>query len=82
MARTLREFPGRVLLILSGNDYTAKEFLEFAASAAPWHGILERPNIERINIANADHTFSSAAWRGAVSSATIEWLRTPLDVSR
>lgn len=82
MARALREFPGRVLLILSGNDYTAKEFLEYAASAAPWHGILERPNFERIDIANADHTFSSAAWREAVSSATIEWLRSRLDVSR
>ena len=82
MARALREFPGRVLLILSGNDYTAKEFLEYAASAAPWHGILERPNIERIDVANADHTFSSAGWRGAVSSTTIEWLRTPVGVSR
>ena len=75
MARTLREFPGRVLLILSGNDYTAKEFLEYTASAAPWSGILERPNLERIDIANADHTFSSAAWRGAVERSCMTWLK-------
>lgn len=82
MARSLKDFPGRVLLLLSGNDYTAKEFLEYAASAEPWRGVLRRPNIERIDIAGADHTFSSTAWRGSVSKATIEWLRAPLDPSR
>ena len=82
MARSLKEFPGRVLLLLSGNDYTAKEFLEYAASAEPWYGILERPDIQRIDINGADHTFSSMAWRDAVSSATIEWLRTPLELPR
>ena len=75
MARSLKEFPGRVLLLLSGNDYTAKEFLEYAASAEPWYGILERTNITRIIIDGADHTFSSMAWRGAVEQSCLTWLR-------
>ena len=75
MAKAWRGFGGSLLLILSGEDYTAKEFLEYAASAAPWHGILERPNIERVAVDHADHTFSSAAWRGAVERSCLTWLK-------
>ncbi|MDP2809100.1 MAG: hydrolase 1, exosortase A system-associated [Rhodocyclaceae bacterium] len=75
MARALREFPGRVLLILSGNDYTAKEFLEYAADAEAWRGVLQRTNVERVDIDNADHTFSSTAWRGAVERSCLTWLK-------
>lgn len=74
MARGLREFGGRVLLILSGDDYTAKEFLEYAAINARWRGLLDRPELTRIDIAAADHTFSSAIWRDAVAEACQKWL--------
>jgi len=74
MARGLRAFPGPVLLLQSGNDYTAREFLEYANSAAAWRGLLDRPNVTRIDIAGADHTFSSAGWRNAVAEACLKWL--------
>lgn len=76
MARGWRDFPGRVLLILSGNDYTAKEFLEYTASAQSWRGLLDRPDLTRVDVAEADHTFSCAEWRDAVSSACLTWLAT------
>lgn len=73
MLRGLDAFPGPVLLILSGNDYTAKEFLEFTAAAPAWHPALSRPALTRVDIEAADHTFSSAAWRNAVSTACLDW---------
>ncbi|MDO8959005.1 MAG: hydrolase 1, exosortase A system-associated [Rhodocyclaceae bacterium] len=75
MARSLRNFPGPVLLLQSGNDYTAREFLEYANSGASWRGLLDRPSVTRIDIADADHTFSSQAWRETVENKCLDWLK-------
>jgi exosortase A-associated hydrolase 1 len=74
MARAWRAFPGPIQLILSGNDYTAMEFLEYVRSAPEWAGLLQRRNVTRIDLADADHTFSSARWRAEVARACVEWL--------
>lgn len=75
MARAWRGFAGRILLILSGDDYTAKEFLEYAAGSASWRGLLERTNVSRHDIAAADHTFSSREWRETVQNACLDWFK-------
>lgn len=75
MALALKEFPGPVLLILSGDDYTAKEFIDCACSDMAWTGVLQRKNIRRIDIADADHTFSSLRFRSAVEQATVDWMQ-------
>jgi hypothetical protein len=80
MATALGDFSGPVLLILSGQDYTAKEFLEYAASNARWRGLIARQNIERADVAKADHTFSTCAWRGEVEALTIDWLQRSFSV--
>ncbi len=74
MAAGWRSFPGPLLLLLSGNDYTAREFRDHAASDPAWHGLLERPAVTRTEIADADHTFSTQAWRNAVEQACLAWL--------
>jgi exosortase A-associated hydrolase 1 len=74
MARGLGGFSGSVLLILSGNDYTAKEFLGSVASDPAWLRILESPSISRIDLPGADHTFSTAQWRSDVERHTTAWL--------
>jgi exosortase A-associated hydrolase 1 len=74
MAEGLRQFPGRVLFILSGQDYTAKEFLEFASSNAAWSGLIEAPKVSRVDVDDADHTFSASAQRSAVEGETLRWL--------
>jgi exosortase A-associated hydrolase 1 len=74
MARALRGFSGHVLLILSSKDLTAREFLEYARTAREWQGLLERDNLTRIDVPDADHTFSTAEWRGRVEQACIDWL--------
>ncbi|MBK7814582.1 MAG: hydrolase 1, exosortase A system-associated [Rhodocyclaceae bacterium] len=74
MAAGWRAFPGPILLILSGDDYTAKEFLEYASSNAAWHGLLDRPGLSRLDMPTADHTFSSQEWRKTVENACLDWL--------
>lgn len=74
MLRGFGEFAEPVLLILSGNDYTTKEFLEYTTAVPAWHSPLSRPTLTRVDIEEADHTFSAAAWRGKVESSCIDWL--------
>jgi len=74
MAGGGREFSGKILLILSSEDYTAKEFLEYAASSSGWSGLLDAPKVSRLDLADADHTFSSLTWRRSVEEATLAWL--------
>ena len=75
MADGLRRFPGKVLLILSGQDYTAKEFLTYAGSNAAWLGLLDSAKVRRVDLPEADHTFSSALLRSRVENETLRWLR-------
>ena len=82
MAKALQSFSGPVLLVLSGNDLTAKEFLEYARSDAAWSGLLDQPRITRVNLLEADHTFSCARWRAWVEDETIRWLAGDADASR
>lgn len=76
MAQGLARFRGRALLVLSGNDLTAKEFLQYTASATAWQGLLEGPKITRVDVPDADHTFSASHWRAEVERATLAWLQT------
>jgi hypothetical protein len=63
------------LLILSGHDLTAREFIEYAGSDAAWQGLLARPEVERHDLADADHTFSNAEARRQVENLTLSWLQ-------
>jgi exosortase A-associated hydrolase 1 len=49
------------LLILSGNDYTAKEFVEATQIAPAWQQVLAQKRVSTCELADADHTFSSAS---------------------
>lgn len=75
MARGLAAFPGRVLLMLSGNDLTAQEFLQYTAGSPAWQGLLADRKVSRVDIDGADHTFSSRHWQERAEAATLAWLR-------
>lgn len=64
---------GQVTLITSGNDLTAKEFLDLAASTPAWQTLLQQA--EHHHLAAANHTFSSAQWRAEVEQYTINCLQ-------
>jgi exosortase A-associated hydrolase 1 len=74
MAEAVRGFAGPILVILSGRDLTAKEFQEYTLADPRWRGLLVRPNVERREVLEADHTFSSAEWRAMVATMTLDWL--------
>ena len=82
MAAGLATFPGPVLLILSGRDLTAKEFLDHVRSDASWRGLIERDNLESRDLPEADHTFSTAQWRERVESLTLDWIRRSFGAGR
>ena len=75
MADGLKTFDDHALLLLSGRDLTAKEFLEYATSNPRWTGLLDRPGLVRHDFDDADHTFSSDRWRREVETLVLDWLR-------
>ena len=76
MAAGLRAFDGPVLLILSGDDYTAREFTGYARSSAAWAGLLVRPTLELHDMPTADHTFSALPDQDSQCRICLDWLRT------
>jgi len=68
-------FDGRVLLIISGNDLTAKEFLDVVAASHKWQKLLQSPRVQRRDLPEANHTFSQRDWRDQVASWTSDWIK-------
>lgn len=70
----LGAFRGRMLVILSGQDLTSREFSDAVASSRGWRRALapERTRWQRLD--EADHTFSCRAWRDQVASMTSGWV--------
>jgi len=75
MASAWREFGGPILLIISGMDLTAKEFLDHANSDPDWRGLLSQSKVQRVNLPEADHTFSKQAASLAVQEHTLALVR-------
>ena len=74
MCRGLGEFPGPVMLILSGNqDYVADEFRDLSNASAEWKKTLSRNTVQRIEFHEANHTFSRREWRDRVADWTVIW---------
>lgn len=74
MAAAWWSFPGPMLLLLSGEDYVAREFLDHVRSTPALASLLTRANLERRDLPGVDHTFSTAPWRARVEQVTADWL--------
>ena len=79
MPAALASFPGPVLLVLSGADLTAREFVRFCGARPEWRELMDRPNVEKRELPEADHTFSTAPWQTEVEDVTLDWLRRAFD---
>lgn len=75
VAAGLSQFRGPVLLILSGNDLTAREFENAVKVSTVWRRLLGVDRVRRHDLAAADHTFSRREWRDQVADWTIVWAR-------
>jgi len=74
MLGALQAFQGSLLIILSGRDLVAAELRETVAGSADWGRLVDSPRVTVRELAEADHTFSSAPWRDQVARLTIEWI--------
>jgi exosortase A-associated hydrolase 1 len=75
MLAGLANFKGKVLLILSGRDLTAREFSDLAQASAKWQRLLGASHVTRHALDEADHTFSRRVWRDQVSTWTGDWIK-------
>jgi uncharacterized protein len=75
MLEGLERFDGKTLVILSGDDLTAAEFKDEIGRSRQWRKALERDTVTRHELAEANHTFSTRAWRERVATWTLDWLR-------
>jgi len=62
------------LLLLSENDLTAKEFIEFTRRDKAWKALLADKTIESQAITQADHTFSNRHSRQQVIDYCLQWI--------
>ena len=75
MATAWKSFNGPMLLLLSGNDYTAREFMEHARSSAPWTDALQKNALVQYLEPEADHTMSEIRFNSVIEKYTLDLLR-------
>lgn len=68
-------FSGKLLLIISGNDLTAQEFSDLVKGSREWQELLSSPRVSRLDLPEANHTFSRREWRDQVAIWTKEWIQ-------
>jgi exosortase A-associated hydrolase 1 len=68
-------FTGSTLLILSGNDLTAREYEDRVNATPAWRSWTQASPVSLRRLEAADHTFSRAVWRDQVAAWCSEWLR-------
>jgi uncharacterized protein len=65
----------RVLLLQSGIDLTAREFDEFCQGSEQWREAIGHPRVMRVDLPDADHTFSARSDLERANRTIIEWLK-------
>ena len=67
-------FKGEVLVLLSGEDLTAKEFSSMVKASSQWRELFDGPCVTKHNLLLANHTFSREEWRDEVAKVTGNWI--------
>lgn len=75
MARGWNAYGGATLVVLSGEDYTAKEFIEYTTGRTPWQRRMAQASVQRTDLPGADHTFSDAAIKARLAELIVQWAR-------
>lgn len=75
MALAWQDFPGSLLVLLSDDDWTAREFEDAFARAGDWQQARTRPAAAWHRLVHADHTLSDAAARTQAEDLTLDWLQ-------
>lgn len=65
-----------LLLLMSGRDLTAREFDTLCRRSPRWARHMSAPNVHRVDLQDADHTFSNGASQDRATLTAIQWLET------
>jgi len=72
----LHQFEYPILFILSGRDLTANEFRETVKKVNNKHQrLFEKSDVSKVELMDADHTFSSQKLREEVEQLTLNWVK-------
>ena len=63
-----------VLLILSGQDLTAREYEDRVSASTDWQDWIRSADVTLRRLEEADHTFSRAVWRDQVADWSRDWI--------
>jgi exosortase A-associated hydrolase 1 len=74
--QSLSRFRGQILIILSGADLGAREFMALAQKDTEWCSLLLTPRVQQKVIPMANHTFSCKTWRDEVDAICSGWIAT------
>ncbi|MFK7886864.1 MAG: hydrolase 1, exosortase A system-associated [Gammaproteobacteria bacterium] len=69
-----QQFDGEMLLIISGDDMTAAEFIDHVGATPAWGKVLARSTTTVHKITQANHTFACAEWRDEVGDEVLRWI--------
>jgi exosortase A-associated hydrolase 1 len=75
MLQAWSTFAGAILLVVSGKDLVAQEFLDLCRREPSWCAGLQRVNMSRTELPGANHTMSDPADQHRLEQAVIEWLK-------
>ena len=68
-------FSGPALIVVSGRDLTAKEYLDSVDASTEWRDWLHSATTELRVLEDADHTFSRASWRDQLAAWSAAWIK-------
>lgn len=74
MAEAAARFDGELLLVISGKDLTAREFMDNVRNDPGWQRALARTGCARLDFPSADHTFSASVDLRRLEMAMVKWL--------
>jgi len=74
MAQAWKLFDGNILLWLSGDDYTAREFADHVGTSATWVGALQKNRLIQHHEPDADHTLSNTKFNVVIEKSTLDLL--------
>ena len=75
MQEAWSRFRGPVLIVLSGRDYTAREFETWIDADRPRRTLLRSDRTHVVRLPDADHTFAEDSQRRRAEDESVRWLR-------
>lgn len=74
--QSLQRFRGEILIILSGADLGAREFMALPRQHKHWRVLLASERVRQTIITDANHTFARKVWRDEVADICSRWIKT------